>query len=111
MKSTNPPLQFIFVGFEPNQQGHAASQEHASSSCPDIFQGVGLALALSSASAGRAIRRAPRRKRKRVRIGDLLNVGCLGILDQKARSLPPDHSTHRAMKMFVSWLSGSARLL
>jgi hypothetical protein len=37
MKSANPPLQFIFVGFESNQQGQAASQEHASSSCPETF--------------------------------------------------------------------------
>src|SRR5262249_12143036 len=50
MKKTWPPLQFIFVGFESNQQGQAASQEQASSSCPVIFQGV----CFSSAAAGEA---------------------------------------------------------
>src|SRR6266496_4699388 len=40
MKSTWPPPQVILVGLEPNQQGHAASHEQASSSCPVIFHGV-----------------------------------------------------------------------
>src|SRR6266508_4626554 len=40
MKITCPPPQVIFVGFESNQQGQAASQEHASSSCPDTFHDV-----------------------------------------------------------------------
>src|SRR5712691_8055892 len=38
MKLTWPPLQCERVGFEPNQQGHAASHEQASSKTPDIFQ-------------------------------------------------------------------------
>src|SRR5439155_25441470 len=40
MKSTWPPPQVILVGLEPNQHGHAASQEQAASSCPVIFHGV-----------------------------------------------------------------------
>src|SRR6266568_7114399 len=40
MKSTWPPPQVILVGLEPNQQGHAASHEQASSSWPVIFHGV-----------------------------------------------------------------------
>src|SRR6478609_9360482 len=40
MKITCPPPQVIFVGFESNQQGQAASQEHASSSWPVTFQGA-----------------------------------------------------------------------
>src|SRR5690349_5455604 len=40
MKKTAFPLQFIFVGLFPNQQGQAASQEHDSSSSPTIFHGV-----------------------------------------------------------------------
>src|SRR6185369_16551619 len=39
MNITWPPPQVIFVGFESNQQGQAASQEQASSSCPETFQG------------------------------------------------------------------------
>src|ERR1700693_6212091 len=75
MKRANPPLQFIFVGLESNQQGQAASQEQASSSWPDIFQEVDLALspALSSASTGRAATRAtPAKKAKRERMRYLL---------------------------------------
>src|SRR5215468_2413954 len=69
MKRTNPPLQFIFVGFESNQQGHAASQEQASSRSPEIFHGVDLAAGLSSARAGPTANRTARtarRTRKRV---------------------------------------------
>ena len=53
MKSAKPPLQFIFVGFESNQHGHAASQEQASSSWPEIFQGGagGFASAANAAEA------------------------------------------------------------
>src|SRR5438128_11862477 len=40
MKSTWPPAQVILVGLEPNQQGHAASHEQASSSWPVIFHGI-----------------------------------------------------------------------
>src|SRR5262249_619002 len=40
MKRAKPPLQFMRVGLEPNQHGHAASQEHASSSLPDAFHCV-----------------------------------------------------------------------
>src|SRR5947208_12882634 len=40
MKRTWPPPQVILVGLEPNQQGHAASHEQASSSWPVIFHGV-----------------------------------------------------------------------
>src|SRR5262249_46261964 len=40
MNNTWPPPQVIFVGFEPNQHGHAALQEHASSSCPVFFHGT-----------------------------------------------------------------------
>src|SRR2546428_9425734 len=39
MKITWPPPQVILVGLESNQQGQAASQEHASSSWPETFQG------------------------------------------------------------------------
>src|SRR5207247_7195192 len=56
MKSTCPPLQVILVGLELNQQGHAASQEQASSSWPVIFQGV---LSFGSFAA----RREPTRQR------------------------------------------------
>src|SRR5690348_3913329 len=38
MKTTAPPAQFMRVGFESIQHGQAASQEHASSSWPEIFQ-------------------------------------------------------------------------
>src|SRR5205814_9263303 len=40
MKSTWPPPQVILVGLEPNQHGHAASHEQASSSWPVILHGV-----------------------------------------------------------------------
>src|SRR5450759_871457 len=50
MKITWPPPQVIFVGFESNQQGQAASQEQASSSWPETFQGA----FFSSAAAARA---------------------------------------------------------
>src|SRR5437867_9310492 len=40
MKLTWPPLQCDRVGFESNQQGHAALQEHASSMTPETFQEV-----------------------------------------------------------------------
>src|SRR5712691_5795052 len=40
MKTTWPPLQCIRVGLESNQQGQAASHEHASSRAPLTFQGV-----------------------------------------------------------------------
>src|SRR6184192_3103513 len=42
--------QVILVGLEPNQQGHAASHEQASSSWPVIFHGV-LSFGLSAAPA------------------------------------------------------------
>src|SRR2546425_64465 len=48
------------VGLEPNQQGQAALQEHASSSWPTIFQGV-LAGAVFMASAAWTPRAAPAR--------------------------------------------------
>src|SRR6266568_610890 len=57
MKSTCPPLQVILVGLEPNQQGHAASHEQASSSWPVIFHGV---LSLGSFAARRG---TPRQRR------------------------------------------------
>src|SRR5438034_3336535 len=57
MKSTWPPPQVILVGLEPNQHGHAASHEHASSSWPVIFHGV-----LSLASFVAARRGAPRKR-------------------------------------------------
>src|SRR6266542_1041420 len=40
MKMTWPPPQVIFVGFESNQHGQAASQEQASSNWPETFQGA-----------------------------------------------------------------------
>src|SRR5512147_2878576 len=40
MNSTCVPEQFIFVGWEFHQHGHAASQEHDSSRSPFICQGV-----------------------------------------------------------------------
>src|SRR5437899_13063772 len=40
MKLTWPPLQCERVGFEPNQQGQAASHEQASSMTPEAFQEV-----------------------------------------------------------------------
>src|SRR6266567_2004054 len=57
MKSTCPPPQVILVGLEPNQQGHAASHEQASSSWPVIFHGV---LSLDSFAARRD---TPRQRR------------------------------------------------
>src|SRR5437867_8218043 len=51
MKTTCPPLQFIFVGFESNQQGHAASQEQASSRSPETFHGVFFSSADAAATA------------------------------------------------------------
>jgi hypothetical protein len=53
MKRANPPLQFIFVGFESNQHGQAASQEHASSSDPDTFHAVDFSSAVLAAAASR----------------------------------------------------------
>src|SRR2546426_11870134 len=55
-----PPPQVMRVGLEPNQQGQAALQEHASSSWPTIFQGV-LAGAGFVASAAWTLRAAPAR--------------------------------------------------
>src|SRR5258708_4794038 len=37
MKIICAPPQFILVGLESNQHGHAASHEQPSSSCPEIF--------------------------------------------------------------------------
>jgi len=54
MKSAKPPLQFILVGFESNQHGQAASQEHASSSWPETFHG-GVAVFASAAVAAAAV--------------------------------------------------------
>jgi hypothetical protein len=56
MKSAKPPLQFILVGFESNQHGQAASQEHASSSWPETFHG-GFAVFASAAVAAAASKR------------------------------------------------------
>src|SRR6266436_381157 len=68
MKSTWPPPQVIFVGLELNQHGQAASQEHASSSCPVIFHGVlsfGSSAPLpSEARQNSAVASAPNDKRK-----------------------------------------------
>src|ERR1039457_2801263 len=48
MNNTCAPPQFIRLGNELNQQGQAALQLHASSSCPVIFQGTFFAPAASS---------------------------------------------------------------
>src|SRR5438477_2954875 len=58
MKSTCPPPQVILVGLEPNQQGHAASHEQASSSWPVIFHGV-LSLGSLAARSDTRQRRPP----------------------------------------------------
>src|SRR5512141_2010169 len=74
MNRANPPLQSIFVGFESNQHGQAASQEHASSSWPDTFQGVVFS---SVALAGAARRRTSAVAVEKVngkRIGILLRL-------------------------------------
>src|SRR5439155_6153742 len=60
MKMNCPPPQVMRVGFEPNQQGQAALNEHASSSWPTIFQGV-FGASVLVASAARATRAAPAR--------------------------------------------------
>src|SRR5262249_4227874 len=64
MKRTKPPLHCECVGLEPNQHGQAALQEQASSSWPDIFQGV----FLSSAVAANAVVRSRRERRSRERM-------------------------------------------
>src|SRR6266850_1138996 len=51
MNNTCMPPQFIRLGNELNQHGHAALQLHASSSCPVIFHGTFLAAAASPPSA------------------------------------------------------------
>src|SRR5215216_1449951 len=58
MKSTWPPLHVIFVGFELNQHGHAASHEQASSSWPVIVHGV-TSLGSFAARTGEASMRRP----------------------------------------------------
>src|SRR5713101_7390926 len=63
MKITWPPPQVIFVGLESNQQGQAASQEHASSSWPETFQGV-----FFSSARETAVESATRRARKDSRL-------------------------------------------
>src|SRR5262249_37870692 len=56
MKRISPPPHAMRVGFEPNQQGHAAEQLHASSSWPVIFQAVfgASAKTMPRAAPGRA---------------------------------------------------------
>ena len=79
MKMAKPPLQFILVGLEPNQQGHAASQEQASSSWPDIFQEV----FLSSATTPSAVAtRTNVRRSERKRMGHLLGRKSIASPDQ-----------------------------
>src|ERR1700693_720707 len=57
MKITWPPPQVIFVGFESNQQGQAASQEHASSNWPETFHGAFFSSAVAArAPARRSVR-------------------------------------------------------
>src|SRR5262249_13471833 len=56
-----------------NQQGHAASQEHASSSCPETFQGV----FFSSETATSVVRRRRQTrepKRKRMKSSSLCSI-------------------------------------
>src|ERR1700693_2162045 len=61
MKITWPPPQVIFVGFESNQQGQAASQEHASSNWPETFHGAFFSSAVAA--------RAPARRSVRTKTG------------------------------------------
>src|SRR5262245_41580501 len=56
MNRTWPPPQFICVGLEPNQQGQAALQRQASSSCPTIFHGVLSAAGFCATATGEAAR-------------------------------------------------------
>src|SRR5258706_3162824 len=79
MKITWPPPQVIFVGLESNQQGQAASQEHASSSWPETFQG-------SFFSSPARAAKAPASRTSTARIDFARMAGLLFVLQRAYRT-------------------------
>src|SRR6266581_7434719 len=84
-----PPPQAIRVGFDPNQQGHAALQEQASSSWPTIFQAAFLG-SVFCASAAREIHAAPAPMRRAARTFVLVLM--LNLHGEGSATRRPEHS-------------------